>query len=179
MRVSGCVRPIRYDRRMTQQAVGLNPRDAAFIEGGVAIIAAARNAENEATVSRAIGCRVSDDRRRVTIFLSAAKSGALLADVRANGVIAVVFSQPTSHRAIQLKGTDASVVALTADDPHVWAVYPGRIAAEVQRIGFSDVFVRTMLSVPSGDVVAVAFTPSAAFIQTPGPKAGTPLETPP
>lgn len=155
----------------------MNPEDAAFIGGGVSILAAARDGANETTVSRAIGCRVSADRRQVTIFLSAAQSGALLADIRANGVIAVVFSQPTSHRTIQLKGTDAAVVPLRDDDPHVWAAYRERITAELRRIGFSDVFVRTMLKVSSGDIVAVAFEPSAAFVQTPGPKAGTPLHT--
>lgn len=161
---------------MSQDVVPLGPDEAAFIEGGVAIIAAARDAKNEVTVSRAMGCRVSEDRRRVTIFLSTVQSGALLADVRANGVIAVVFSQPTSHRAIQLKGSDATVVPLTSDDPHLWAAYRARMAAAVQRHGFSEAFVRAMLNAPSGDVVAVAFTPSAAFVQTPGPKAGTPLQ---
>jgi hypothetical protein len=162
---------------MTEEAAPLAPDEAAFIEGGVSIIAAARDAQHEMTVSRAMGCRVSADRRRVTIFLSTVQSGALLADVRANGVIAVVFSQPTSHRAIQLKGFDAAVVPLTPEDPHLWVAYRARLAAEVRHIGFSEVFVRAMLNAPSGDVVAVAFTPSAAFLQTPGPKAGTPLQT--
>lgn len=163
---------------MTQEAVPLAPDEAAFIEGGVSIIAAARDANNEMTVSRAIGCRVSADRRQVTVFLSTVQSGALLADVRANGVIAVVFSQPTSHRAIQLKGSDAAVVPLASEDPHLWAAYRARMAAAVQQHGFSEAFVRAMLNAPSGDVVAVAFTPTAAFVQTPGPKAGTPLQGP-
>jgi hypothetical protein len=162
---------------MTTEPVALDADDAAFLEGGVSIIAAARDDRNETTLSRAIGCRVSADRRRVTIFLSAAQSAELLADLRANGVIAVVFSQPTSHRTIQLKGIDAAIVPLQADDPHLWAAYRERMAAEVQPIGFSETFVRTMLNAPAGDVVAVAFTPSAAFLQTPGPKAGTPLHT--
>ncbi len=164
---------------MTDGAVTLGPEDAAFIEGGVSIIVAARSADFETAVTRAIGCRVSTDRRQVTVFLSAVQSGALLSDVRVNGMIAVVFSQPSSHRAIQLKGTDAVVVPSTAEDPHLWAAYRARLAAAVKPIGFSESFVRTVLNVPSGDVVAIAFTPSSAYIQTPGPTAGAPLQARP
>lgn len=161
---------------MTTSTAPLDAEHAAFIRGGVSVIVAARDAANETTVSRAVGCRVSDDGRRVTVLLSAAQSGALLANVRANGVIAAVFSEPTTHRAIQLKGTDAAVVALAADDPHLLAAYRQRLAQQVAPLGFSEGFVRTFLSVAPGDVVAIEFTPSAAFQQTPGPKAGAPLQ---
>jgi len=154
----------------------LSSEDAAFIEGGVSVVAAARSGANEPTVSRSIGCRVSTDRQQVTIFLPTAQSEALLADIRENGVISVVFSQPTSHRTIQLKGADAAVVPFMADDARLWSAYRQRFAAEVRCIGFSDEFVQAFLAAPSG-IVAVAFTPSAAFLQTPGPKAGMPLHT--
>lgn len=160
---------------MTIEAVQLSPEDAAFIQGGVSIHAAARDASNDTAVARAIGCRVSADRRQVTIFLSAVQAAPLLANVRGNGVIATVFSEPSSHRTIQLKGTDAAVVPSTPDDPHLWSSYRARLTAEDRPLGFSDAFVRAMLSPASGDVVAVAFTPSAAFQQTPGPRAGAPL----
>jgi hypothetical protein len=163
---------------MTQDVVPLDPDHAALIQSGVSIIVAARNAENETTVSRALGCRVAADRRRVTLFLSAAQSGALLADLRANGIIAAVFGQPSTHRAIQLKGTDAAVVPLPADHAHVLAEHRRLMALEVRATGISEAFVRAMLAAAPGDVVAVTFEPSAAFLQTPGPKAGTRLEHP-
>jgi hypothetical protein len=170
--------PIRYDRSMTDEATPLDDEHAALIQGGVSIFVAGRNAENETVVSRALGCRVSPDRRQVTLFLSATQSGALLADLRDNGVIAAVFGQPSTHRAIQLKGTDAAVAPVPADHAHVLAEYRRRLVAEVTRTGVADVFVQTLLAVAPGDVVAIVFTPSAAFLQTPGPKAGTPLELP-
>jgi hypothetical protein len=162
---------------MTVDALPLEPEDVAFMQAGVSIIAAARDGNNETTISRAIGCRISADHQRVTIFLSAARSGALLADIRANGMIAVVFSRPTSLRTIQLKGNDAAVVPPLADDPHLWAAYRRHMTAEVQRVGFSEAFTRALLDAPAEDIVAVEFTPSSAFLQTPGPKAGTPLQT--
>ncbi|HVY66077.1 MAG TPA: hypothetical protein VHH11_14745 [Gammaproteobacteria bacterium] len=157
-------------------AATLGPEHLAFVRGGVSIIVAARDGQNETTVSRAVGCRVADDGRRITVFLSAAQSGVLLADVRANGVIAVVFSQPTSHRAMQLKGTDAVIAPIEAGDPHLLAEYRQRMAAEVAPLGYSEAFVRAFLQASPGDLVAVAFTPSAAFVQTPGPNAGARLE---
>ena len=163
---------------MTMTETARDREQADLIAGGVSIIVAGRDAGNETAVSRAVGCRMAEDGRRITVFLSAGQSGALLADVRANGRIAVVFSEPMSHRAIQLKANDAQIVPLAADDPHLLAAYRSRLAARVAPLGFSEAFVRTLLNAVPGDVVAIAFTPSGAFSQTPGPKAGSPLQSP-
>jgi hypothetical protein len=162
---------------MTTQSPPLDAEHAAFIQGGVSIVAAARNADHETTVTRAVGCRVSADRRQVMILVSATQSAALLADIRANGIIAVVFSQPRRHLAIQLKGVDAAVVPLTDEDPHLIAAYRRRIGQEIAPIGYDDAFVGAVMSIVPSDVVAITFTPSAAFSQTPGPKAGAPLRS--
>jgi hypothetical protein len=162
---------------MPTESTPLDTEHAAFIQGGVSIVAAARSADHETAVSRAVGCRVSADRRQVTILLSAAQSAALLADVRANGIIAVVYSQPRKHLAIQLKGVDAVVAPLAPDDPHLIAAYRKNITEQVAPMGYNDAFVQAVMSVVPGDVVAVTFTPSAAFLQTPGPKAGTRLQS--
>lgn len=161
---------------MSETPSPLDPDHAAFIQSGVSVIAASRNGRNETTLTRALGCRVSADRCHVTVFVSATQSGALLADVRANGAVAVVFSQPSTHRTIQLKGTDAAVGELVADDPHLIADYRRRMVTELRHPGFDEPFTRALLSAVPGDIVAVTFTPSAAFLQTPGPKAGTPLK---
>jgi hypothetical protein len=160
---------------MSENAPPLDAEHAAFIEGPVSITAASRNARNETTLSRVFGCRVSADRRRVTVFLSAAQSAALLADLRGNGTIAVVFSRPSTHRTIQLKGSDATVVPMTGEDPRLLAAYSRQWAAEIRPLGFSKEFAGILAPLAPGDVVAVAFTPAAAFLQTPGPKAGTAL----
>ena len=96
---------------MTAETI-LDAELAAFLESGVSIHAASRDAGCVAHLSRAIGCRVDADRRRVTLFLLASQSGAILADFRANGAIAAVFSLPTSHRTVQLKGRDAALAPL-------------------------------------------------------------------
>ncbi|HXH04504.1 MAG TPA: hypothetical protein VNN09_14465 [Candidatus Competibacteraceae bacterium] len=43
---------------------------------------------------------------------AASRSAAVLAELRADGAIAVVFSRASTHRTVQLKGTDAAVTAL-------------------------------------------------------------------
>ncbi len=150
---------------------------AAFIEGGVSILAASRDARCVPNLARALGCRVAPGRRRVTLFLLASKSAPLLADFRANGAIAVVFSQPSSHRTVQLKGTDAGIAAVDEADAVRIARNREAFVRELTSMGYDASLPATLLAGARGDVVAVAFTVSAAFVQTPGPAAGTPLKS--
>ena len=90
---------------------------AAFLHSGVSVHAASRDAANVPCLVRGVGCRVSADRRRVTIFLLASQCGPMLGHFAANGAIAFVASQPSTHRTVQLKATDAQVGApLPGDD---------------------------------------------------------------
>jgi hypothetical protein len=45
-------------------------------------------------------------------------------------------------------------------------------------VGYGPQFAAAMLSAPLDDVVAVQFTPESAYDQTPGPRAGAPLDAP-
>ena len=47
---------------------------------------------------------------------------------------------------------------------------------ELTRIGFGAVYARAMLAHRLDDVVAIEFEPELAFDQTPGPKAGQPIQ---
>ena len=156
-------------------AIALEPELVAFTEGGVSLHAASRDANNVAQLSRPLGCRISDDRTRVTVFLLASHSGAMLADYRANGQIAVVITLPSSHRTVQLKGTDAAIEPLQDGDPILIARHREKFVAELQGMGYHAALGEKLLAGRRGDVVAVSFTVTAAFIQTPGPSAGTPI----
>lgn len=149
---------------------------AAFLESGVSIHAASRDAARVANLARAVGCRVAPDRRRVTLFLLASQSGAILADFRANGAVAAVFSLPTSHRTVQLKGEDAAPAEVEEADYVRIARYREAWIEQLAAIGFDRALPRTLVAGARGDVVAISFTVSAAFLQTPGPSAGTPLK---
>jgi hypothetical protein len=153
----------------------LDADNAAFVQSGVSIVAASRDAALVPSIGRASGCKVSEDRRHVTIFLIASQCERLVADVRASGRIAVVVSQPTTHRTLQLKADDASVRALHPEERPLVARYVDAFAAEIGKLGHSQAQARVAFECRDDDLVAMDFMPNAAFEQTPGPKAGKPL----
>jgi hypothetical protein len=152
----------------------LDAAHASFIQGPVSVIVATRNAELVADVVRGCGCRVSRDRRHVTVLVEPGRASTMLADVAANGMIAVVFSQPSTHQTIQLKGNDARVVRVTAADRLVARQHLREWSEDLRRIGFAVTFAAALHG-GDGELAAIRFTPCAAFQQTPGPAAGQPL----
>ena len=157
---------------------------AAFMTGGVSIIAASRGPDNAPTIARAAGCRLSADRARVTVLLARSQAGALVenaerlvARLRASGFTnTAVVSQPSSHRTIQLKGNDARVCPATPGDETLVARYADAFAAELCPMGYAEQMARALVWAPEGDFAALTFSPSAAFDQTPGPRAGAALK---
>jgi hypothetical protein len=154
----------------------IDPQRAGFVTSGVSIITASRGPDKAPVIARAAGCRVSRDGSRITLLVSASQGEALLEAVRATGAIGAVFSQPSTHRTIQMKGEDAAVAALEPGDAELLARYADAFAAEVGPFGFSEALARALVWAPEGDFAAVSFTPTSAFDQTPGPRAGTRLE---
>lgn len=152
----------------------LDADNAVFIQGGVSVVVAARNAACVADVVRGCGCRVSRDRRRVTVLVEPSRAGALLEDIAASGMIAVVFSQPSTHRTIQLKGSDAHIVKVTAADRAVAARHLQDWTEDLCRIGYGREFAVAVRGA-APRLAAITFTPSAAYQQTPGPGAGQPI----
>jgi hypothetical protein len=150
----------------------LDEENADFIQGGVSVVVASRDAALVPDVVRGCGCRVSRDRRRVTVLVEPARAGSLLTDISANGEIAVVFSQPSTHRTIQLKGTDAKLRRVTAADRALAALHLEAWVEDLSRIGYRSGLARAIRGVAEQGLVAIAFTPAAAFQQTPGPGAG-------
>ena len=154
----------------------LDEDNAAFIQTGISIVAASRDDALVPSIARVSGCRVSEDRRAVSVFLPQSQAAELVADVRRCACIAVVFSRPSTHRTLQLKAVDARVRTTTSDDAAIVARYVDAFAREIALLGHSDEQARVMLEVGADDLVAIDFTPNAAFEQTPGPKAGSPLK---
>jgi hypothetical protein len=145
------------------------------MQSAVSVHLASRGPTNVPSVARALGCRIAPDRRRVTIFLSAAQAPEVMADVRGSRMAAAVFSRPSTHQTIQVKGDDATVGALDDGDLARIAAYADALVRDLQALGYTEAFGRALLDFEPADLVAVAFTPKAAFLQTPGPGAGAPL----
>ena len=157
------------------QGLQLDAEHAAFIQGAVSVVVGTRNSQHVPDVLRGCGCRVSRDRRRVTVLVEPARSGTVLDNVAANGMIAVVFSQPSTHRTLQLKGCDARVVRATTADRGISGRHLHAWMLDLQLVGYTADFARAVRG-EGLDLVAIRFTVAAAFQQTPGPAAGQPLQ---
>ncbi len=150
----------------------LDEEHAAFIQGGVSVVVATRDPDSVPDVVRGCGCRVSKDRCRVTVLIEPTRAGAALANIAANGMVAVVFSQPSTHRTIQLKGTDAKPVRVSRADRELAARHNEAWVKDLTSIGYREEFARAVHGHAPPGMVAISFTPTAAFQQTPGPAAG-------
>jgi len=157
---------------LQQSALNLTDELCEFLTGGVSILLASRNAGYVPSIARGAGCRVRRGARgEVRVLISAAQAGELLDDVRDCGMVAVTFTLPNTHRTLQLKGADARIEALDADDRAAKAAYRTAFAAVIDPLGFNATFADAFLA-PVGDELAIAFTALEAFQQTPGPAAG-------
>lgn len=156
----------------------VGPVQADLISRRISIIVGSRDAGLRPHLMRAVGCRFSPDRRRVTLLLPEGRSRAVLDDLRDNGQIAVVFSEPSSNHTMQLKGSDATVSPCGPDDRALAERYLRGFIEEIGQLGLAAEVAHTILGHDDG-LVAVHFTVAAAFEQTPGPAAGQPLAAPP
>jgi hypothetical protein len=158
--------------------VKLDAKLRAFVQKGVSILAASRTAGHVPCVSRAAGCRVLDD-DRLLIYLPIARSTQLLDALRTSGHIAVVFSEPSSHKTIQVKGDEVEIVTGGTGDVPRLKKYSAAFARQLTGLGYSDAMVGAVVGVDAADVARVTFAPYAVFDQTPGPHAGKPVANTP
>ena len=153
----------------------LSPEHIDMIDRGVSVIVSSRDAALRPSLMRAVGSRIHADGSEITVYLARSQSAQLLQDLAASGRIAVVFSSPSSHRSVQVKGTGINGRAATADDLPVLRRYLQAMEVEICSIGYRLELVRAMLAFELEDLVAISFTPTHAFDQTPGPRAGRPI----
>jgi hypothetical protein len=153
----------------------LPPDLLAMMERGVSVNVASRDAALRPSLMRAVGSSVAEGGRAITVYVSRRQSRQLVQDIAATGHIAAVFSEPSTHRTVQVKATRASLrSAVEADEP-VLARYLASMEHEIQLVGYPPEVTRALLAHRLDDVVAITFEPELAFDQTPGPRAGTPL----
>lgn len=157
----------------------IDPATAEFLGKGVGMLIGACDEHLMPIAVRATGCKVSPDRCTVTVFVSAAQAGRMVDILGANGMISVTFSLPESHRTIQLKGSDAAVGALQEGDIGIVEAYRDAFVEQLTGLGYDPAKTRRMVTRPTEELIAISFTPDAAFTQTPGPRAGEPLAAQP
>ncbi len=119
--------------------------------------------------------RVLDDRRTVEAWVREDQARQFLADVRATGRVAAVFSEPYTSVAVQMKGSGASVRAATRDDEAFLRHHVGNMVRELALLYIPEQFARNFFEQPWTALAVVRFEAGDAFVQTPGPRAGQPL----
>jgi hypothetical protein len=149
---------------------------AAFLQSGISMHAAGVAPGNIPEITRVAGCRITPDRRTVTVYLVSSQGRKLLEEVRASGSIAVAFTKPRTHRTVQLKGVDARVVPVDPEDAKEVDRQVAAFDADLRAAGFPDRFGWTLAGGSPLGLAAVSFTPASAFVQTPGPSAGATLK---
>lgn len=153
----------------------LDAEHTIFITGPVSMNVAACGVDGFPALARAVGCRVSEDGYGVTIILSAVAGADVLAGVRQNAAVAVVFSEPHTHRTVQLKGCNAKVLPPDRGDAMLAERYRDGFTAVLVSLGYAETLVRAFLASAPEDLMTISFEPRAAFSQTPGPHAGEAL----
>lgn len=120
--------------------------------------------------------RLLPDRRTVQAWVREDQARQFLADVRATGRVAAVFSEPYTNVAVQFKGSGARVRAATREDEAFLREHVGHMVQELARVGFDEVFARNFFEQPWTLLAQLSFEADAIFVQTPGPRAGQALE---
>ncbi|WP_213954063.1 MULTISPECIES: hypothetical protein [unclassified Variovorax] len=147
----------------------------AMVNRGVSTVVASRDAALRPSLMRAMGSSISMDGTRITVFLARSQGRQLLLDVASTGQIAVVFSDPGSHRTLQVKAGAVELRNADAGDTALLRRYLLAMEREISAIGYPTSVVDAMLACRLEDLVAISFSPAAAFDQTPGPRAGSAL----
>ncbi|HES76999.1 MAG TPA: hypothetical protein ENO09_08370 [bacterium] len=154
----------------------IDSQTAAFIQTGVSISVAACGADRLPSMSRGMGCLVSDNGREVRVFVKRSQAAELIENICYSARVACVFSLPSTNRTVQLKGSDARMEVFDAADLAVVEEHIALFLEQVVPLGIPEEVVRVILAYTADDLATVVYTPSAAFSQTPGPKAGKPLD---
>jgi hypothetical protein len=149
---------------------------AAFLQEGVGIHIATRNAALEPNGTRALAVKVEDDGRHLAVYVARVASVRILGDLEDNGQAAVSFGRPVDDKACQVKGTFLAARDASDDErPFIAAQWDGFLAS-LEQIGIPRAATRAWITWPA---VAIRLRVNAVFDQTPGPGAGAQISSTP
>jgi hypothetical protein len=151
----------------------LAPDIAAFCQRGLSICLASSDRRGEPIAGLGLACR--QDGPRLRILLVRRGHERLLRAVAEGAPVAATFSQPETHRSIQLKSASASLAPfLPADEPELLR-QSAAMRDELVSVGYSAAFATIYSGLDRQEMAAVVLVPEQAFVQTPGPTARSAL----
>ncbi|MCM8737194.1 hypothetical protein M5E06_24045 [Azospirillum sp. A1-3] len=155
-----------------RQDRGLDETVLRFLDRSLSVNVATSDRDGRPLVARAVAARVAPGGERLTVLIDRRANAALVAAVAETGRLAVVFTEPSTHRSIQIKDDASTVAAPTVEEAALPGPYIEGFIAELAGMGFTEAFVRAVMEFDPADLVALHLHPAAVFDQTPGPKAG-------
>jgi hypothetical protein len=144
-----------------------------FVESGVSILVGTRDEALRPEASRALGATVSADRTRISIFAPEATSSRTCENAAATLRVAVTFSRPIDHRALQVKGPVLAVRSARPDERVIQERYVAAYVEQLYLVGLPRGLTRRVCYWPS---MVVELGIEQLFMQTPGVGAGRRLE---
>lgn len=145
---------------------------AGFLESGLAITVATRDAQLQPDGAWAWAARVEKDLTHMTLFFFEQAAPDVLRDLKCCPWIAAVLDRPTSHRACQVKGTFVSSRPGRPSERKLVERQVEALRADLERIGLPLALTAGWTYWPS---VALRVRVEQLFEQTPGPGAGEPM----
>ncbi|SAK56423.1 hypothetical protein AWB79_02300 [Caballeronia hypogeia] len=140
-----------------------------FVVSPVMIIVGTRDEANRPSIGRALGAHIVDE-ENLDLFFSAWQWPETSANLGANGQAAITFARPSDYVSYQLKGTGRLRAAQT-QDIEASRAYQARIRALFDSLGLPAALVSQWIS--ERDLTVLRLFVREAYVQTPGPKAGT------
>jgi hypothetical protein len=143
-----------------------------FVESGVAVLVGTGDDAGKPHVAYGWGPRVRAGGATIDVFVDSLRAGQTLANLRANGRIAVTVAHPVSVRSVQFKGRVRDQGQPDERDNAWVAKQREEFVVSTALIGDAPATIRNLWL---DDVVRISFAVEQAFDQTPGPEAGKPL----
>ncbi|MDB4971826.1 MAG: hypothetical protein JWN48_167 [Myxococcaceae bacterium] len=141
----------------------------AAIGEGVSLLVGTCDASLTPHCLRATGLRVHEDGNHVTVYLPEVTSRNTVTDVTANPRVAVLLSQPLTHRSFQLKGVVTKLGPAPEEALPLVEEYLSGFARVLETVGMPYEVVTMISHWPS---IALEVQVEEVFLQTPGPGAG-------
>jgi hypothetical protein len=146
----------------------------ALAQNGATVSLGSRDADGRPVVGLGVGACVGPT-GVFRIHVNAAGNGRLLDALRNGGAIAATFVRAADHKGFQVK---AGRVRVRAADPDQFTELERQCMVmrdELVELGLPVSVATGFGTVDTGDLVAIEFLPGEAFMQTPGPGAGSPV----
>jgi hypothetical protein len=144
-----------------------------MLEGLSAIVVASRDDDFVPACTLASAVH-ADGEGRATVYVPEVNGGPVFANVERSGAVAVVMEHIPTHRCVQIKGTCLEMRPAREDERPLIEAIQQAFFADVRVFGASSHVMRRN----RWPCRAITFTVAEVFEQTPGPRAGLPVERP-